>query len=36
MTIWKKTVAEGRTLTWDIDLNNWQRQIDMELAAGTL
>lgn len=36
MTIWKKTVAEGRTLTWDLDLNNWQRQIDMELAAGTL
>lgn len=36
MTIWKKTVAEGRTLTWKIDLNNWQRQIDMELAAGTL
>ncbi|TEB14195.1 Taurine-binding periplasmic protein precursor [Pelotomaculum sp. FP] len=36
MTMWKKTVAEGRTITWKIDLNNWQRQIDMELGFGTL
>lgn len=36
MTIWKKTVAEGRTLTWKIDTANWQRQIDMELGYGTL
>ncbi len=36
MTIWKKTVAEGRTITWKIDLNYWQRQIDMELGYGTL
>ncbi|OPX82422.1 MAG: taurine transporter substrate binding subunit [Pelotomaculum sp. PtaB.Bin013] len=36
MTMWKKTVAEGRTITWKIDLNNWQRQIDMELGYGTL
>ncbi len=36
MTIWKKTVAEGRTLTWTIDYGNWQRQIDLELAEGTL
>lgn len=36
MTIWKKTVAEGRTLTWKIDYGNWQRQIDLELAEGTL
>lgn len=36
MTIWKKTVAEGRTLTWKIDMNNWQRQIDLELGYGTL
>ncbi|HHU87643.1 MAG: ABC transporter substrate-binding subunit SaoX [Pelotomaculaceae bacterium] len=36
MTIWKKTVAEGRTLTWKIDLDNWRRQIDLELEAGTL
>jgi NitT/TauT family transport system substrate-binding protein len=36
MTIWKKTVAEGRTLTWKIDYGYWQRQIEMELAAGTL
>ena len=36
MTMWKKTIAEGRTITWKIDLNNWQRQIDMELGFGTL
>lgn len=36
MTIWKKTVAEGRTLTWKLDNGYWQRQIDTELAAGTL
>ncbi|OPX90862.1 MAG: Taurine-binding periplasmic protein precursor [Pelotomaculum sp. PtaB.Bin104] len=36
ITIWKKTVAEGRTLTWKIDTANWQRQIDMELGYGTL
>lgn len=36
MTLYKKTVGEGRTLTWTIDNGNWQRQIDAELAAGTL
>lgn len=36
MTMWKKTIAEGRTITWKIDLNNWQRQINMELGFGTL
>jgi NitT/TauT family transport system substrate-binding protein len=36
MTIYKKTVGEGRTLTWKIDNGYWQRQIDTELAAGTL
>lgn len=36
MTMWRKTVAEGRTITWTIDLANWQRQIDMELEFGTL
>lgn len=36
MTIYKKTVGEGRTLTWKIDKGYWQRQIDTELAAGTL
>jgi len=36
MTIWKKTVTEGRTLTWKIDKSNWQRQIDLELGYKTL
>lgn len=36
MTIWKKTVAEGRTITWKIDKSNWQRQIDMELGYKTI
>jgi len=36
MTIWKKTVAEGRTMTWKIDKGNWQRQIDLELGYKTI
>ncbi len=36
MTIWKKTVAEGRTITWKIDKDYWQRQIDLELGYKTI
>jgi len=36
MTIWKKTVAEGRTITWKIDRNYWKNQIDLELGYKTI
>ncbi|NPV74002.1 MAG: ABC transporter substrate-binding protein [Pelotomaculum sp.] len=36
MTIWKKTVAEGRTITWKMDRNYWKNQIDLELGYKTI
>jgi len=36
MTIWKKTVGEGRTLTWKMDPSYWKNQIDIELSYKTL
>ena len=36
MTIYKKTVAEGRTLTWEIDKRQIQDEIDFQLKVGTL
>lgn len=36
MTIYKKTVGEGRTLTWTINQKNFENQIDHELGVKTL
>lgn len=36
MTIYRKTVAEGRTLTWKVEPKNFQNEIDYELSLKTL
>jgi NitT/TauT family transport system substrate-binding protein len=36
MTIYKKTVAEGRTLTWEINKRYIKNEIDYEIKVGTL
>jgi len=36
MTIYKKTVGEGRTLTWKVDLQNFTDEIEFEKSKGTL
>ena len=36
MTIYKKTVGEGRTLNWEINKKNFQDEINYELNVGTL
>jgi len=35
-TIWRKTVAEGRTLTWKMERRNWERQVAFENKLGTM
>lgn len=36
MTIYRKTVEEGRTLTWKMDTKYWENQIRYELSVKTL
>ncbi|MBP2627015.1 MAG: TauA [Firmicutes bacterium] len=36
MTIYKKTVAEGRTLTWKMDNKYWENQIQYELSVPSM
>ena len=36
MTIHRKTVKEGRTLTWKIDPRYWERQIEYELSVKSI
>ncbi len=36
MTIWKKTVAEGRTLTWKTDINYFEIEANNQLKIKTL
>jgi len=36
MTIYKKTVGEGRTLTWEVNLKNFTDEIAFEKSKGTL
>ncbi|OPX99866.1 MAG: Taurine-binding periplasmic protein precursor [Syntrophorhabdus sp. PtaB.Bin006] len=36
MTIYKKTIAEGRTLTWELNKRNLQDEIAFEMKVGTL
>jgi len=35
MTIYKKTVGEGRTLTWEMDRRNLQNELDYVVKIGT-
>jgi NitT/TauT family transport system substrate-binding protein len=36
MTIHMKTVQEGRTLTWAIDRNNWESEIENQIGIGNM
>ncbi|OPX82421.1 MAG: NMT1/THI5 like protein [Pelotomaculum sp. PtaB.Bin013] len=36
MTIYKKTVGEGRTLTWKVDTKNFMDEINYEMSVKTL
>jgi NitT/TauT family transport system substrate-binding protein len=36
MTIYMKTVQEGRTLTWEINRQNWESEIEEQMGIGNL
>jgi len=36
MTIWRKTNKEGRTLTWEINRDNFERELDYSKEVGVL